>query len=124
MTVGIYTGCASAAEVERAAAEAGFSQERIGELIGVWYSREAERQAQREAAGLRPFDEARDATWAEWNRLMQVLVDTPAVSLAGLLVKLRQIAEDIGPDDEICIYTGDLVRSALRDAERLAGGVA
>ena len=118
MTVG-YNACISAECVERSAAEAGFSPERTRELVGVWQDRERERQAQRKAAGLIPLDEAEITEREEWERLARLLIDTPAVAVAGIAVKLRRIAAmaDDGWSEQIA----DLARSALRDTEQLAG---
>jgi len=60
---------------------------------------------------------AEDDAEEAWERSIQAIVDTPATGLAGLFVKLRQVAYN-GED------SGAVFASALADAERMVGGVA
>lgn len=120
MAVGRYSGCCSVREIKRAAEEAGFGVERQAELIGVYRRRLAQRRQQSIAAGLRPFEvELRNAE-REWRRAMQAIVTTPAISYAGLAVKLRLIKEEM--EDGKTSHGDELAQSAYRDAQRLAAG--
>jgi hypothetical protein len=51
---------------------------------------------------------------------MKLLSNTPAISLAGIAAKLHVIRNDFR--DGGADYSGSVLRSALRDAERLAKG--
>jgi hypothetical protein len=74
------------------------------------------------AAGLGPYDrEVREAT-REWHAAMTALSATPAVTFAGIAVKLRVIRHDFR--DGATDYSGPILRSAICDAERLAGKAA
>ena len=118
MAVGTY-GCVSVEEVVTAAQDAGFSPDRMQELTEVYRQRVADARRQRIAAGLRPFDKEAKAANAEWDRIMRAIVNTQATSYAGLAVKLRIIKPDM-EDDGDTKHSVPLIRSALRDALRLA----
>jgi hypothetical protein len=67
----------------------------------------------------RSLYKAKDAAERAWEASVEKMVETPAISIAGLVVKLRHIARDL----ENCVEdsTTDLAASALADAVRLAG---
>jgi hypothetical protein len=63
--------------------------------------------------------DARDDAEDAWEAALQEMAETSAVTLAGLVVKLRNVAEDVR-DDTVSVLTKDLIASAFADAERLA----
>lgn len=112
--------CGSAKDIEHAAAEAGFSPERGAQLARIFRSRLAHQRRQRTAAGLDAIDAKLKAARAEYWRLYRAVAKAPAMSIAGLAVKIRLMAAEIteGHTDH-----GDrLARGAVRDAKRLAAG--
>ena len=71
------------------------------------------------AAGLGPYDREVEQAERAYYAGREALSTTPAITVAGLAVKLRMIRNDFrdGGSD----HSGPILRSALRDAERLAG---
>lgn len=83
---------------------------------------EAAYRRRRRAFGLGPID-AEVRRWrAAWRRSMLNLIAAPAESAVGIAIKLRPIRDDFR--DGAGTYSDRLLRSALRDAERLAKGAA
>jgi len=91
-----------------------------GERVWKEYAAEmAAYRARRRKLGLRPVDADIKKYRATWARALGTLARTPAQSVIGLAVKLRVIRDDFR-DGEM-IYSDRMLRSAVRDAERLAG---
>ena len=116
-----------ALEAEHRAAEAAFNEANTthDEAEGAWFKTPhpdygtPEYDAARAEAGLTALKDAADAAHEPVVSLPKKIIATPAVSFAGVAVKLRQAAYWIeigcgGPEQE-------LIPSALEDAERLVG---
>lgn len=54
-----------------------------------------------------------------WHAAMQAIVDAPAISFAGLAVKVRLMGKELLEGDSD--HRDDLVKSTIADVERLAG---
>jgi hypothetical protein len=71
------------------------------------------------AAGLGPCDREVKEAERGWNAAMEAIAATPATTVAGIAAELRVIRNDFA--DGETGHSGSILRSALRDAERLAG---
>jgi hypothetical protein len=98
----------------------GPGEEETRELVAEFRRRVRAYYQQRRAMGLRPLDlNAREESKGE-RALMDAIAKTPATSFAGIAAKLYAIRDDFR--DGISDFSGAILRSALRDAERLAKG--
>jgi hypothetical protein len=116
MTVGAWH-CLSVDDVKRAAREADFSRSRQRELIGVMKKRLAEQRRQRKAAGLTSYDRAVERAAQRYHTAMKALATTHATTPAGIILKLRFIAESLTDADGL--YEAPIMNSAIADLSRL-----
>jgi hypothetical protein len=114
MTVGTWH-CLSVEDVKRGAQEAGFSSSRQRELIGVMKKRLAEQRRQCKAAGLTTYERAIERAAERYHTAIKALATTHATTPAGIILKLRFIAESLTG-----IYDEPIMNSAIADLKRLA----
>jgi len=69
----------------------------------------------------RAFD-AEDAAWKRYGKIEDQIAAIPATTIAGIVIKLRIVAASVPTQDPLDVYETN-IKSALADAERLAGGV-
>ena len=99
---------------------AGPSETERDALLADFQRRQKAYPEAREKAGLKPFDDAVEKAQKDYRAAVKAIIATPAVSLEGIAVKVRRLAEDIYPDtnpDESA-----LAASVLEALERLAEG--
>ena len=79
---------------------------------------EAAYEKRRRDLGLGPIDIEAKRTRRAWRKSMLALIAAPAQSVLGIAMKLGTIKDDFR--DGNSSYSDRMLRSALRDAERLA----
>lgn len=86
----------------------------------VWaefHATEVAYEKRRRELGLGPIDAEAKRSRRAWRRSMLALIAAPAQSVHGIAIKLRTIKDDFR--DGHSSYSDRMLRSALRDAERL-----
>jgi hypothetical protein len=123
MTVGNYT-CSSVEMVVAACQpndKDGPPAEKMPALVQEFRRRLTQQRRHRKAAGLGPLDAKVAAAKKEFFRLSRAFATAPALTMAGLVIKLRLVKSDI--DDGPSLWAKPLIAGALADAKRLMGGL-
>ena len=83
-------------------------------------ARRRDYEAARIDNGLGPLQDAMDTARDRYDDVLRAIAMTPAMTIAGLAVKLRLVKRDI--DEGTTEYSDDLIDGAVADVERLSGG--
>jgi hypothetical protein len=86
-------------------------------LLAWWDEEMARKQRARDESGLTAANEAAEAAWDAYVEADSRVATTQATTLAGLIAKLRIVAQSIRDDS----LEDDLMPSVITDAERLIG---
>lgn len=89
-------------------------------LIADLEAQQVEYQKAREVAGLGELDRAVDRLRGQWRELREQISTTPANSLQGVLLKVREMERSITQGD--CEWDKELAQTAVADFERLVAG--